>query len=70
MVARGEDCRGTFEQAEEPPNAHFQGCTLPSLICSWDRLQHPPRDPERDVTGKKKNLKIFKVSRTIRLQSV
>lgn len=53
MAARAKDCPGTFEQGEEPPNAHIQGCTLPSPICSWDRLQHPPRDPERDVTGKK-----------------
>lgn len=48
----------------EPPNAHMepwmswrliQGRSLPSPISRWNRLQHPPRDPERDKVVKKRS---------------
>lgn len=50
---------GTLEQGIDPPNAHrdelatHSGVHLPSHICSWDRLQHLPQEPEKEVEIKK-----------------
>lgn len=38
-----------------------QGSTLPLPICGWVMLQHPPRDPKRDVAVKQKSIIIKKV---------
>lgn len=44
-----EHLRGTLEKGTEAPNAHMgpwiswrliQACTIPLLLCSWDRLKH------------------------------
>lgn len=42
-----------------PMTRLIQGCSLPFPICSRDRLQHPPPDPERyeDFKEKKKREK-------------
>lgn len=32
-------------------------CALPPPICSWDMLQHPLRDPERNTAAKKRKTK-------------
>lgn len=47
-----EYCRGTMSKALFPQMLP-KGRTLPSPVCSCDRLQHPPRDPTRETAVKK-----------------
>lgn len=44
-----------------PQNAHMDEL-VSLLICSWDGLQHHPRDPERDKGVKKEVKAIFPTS--------
>lgn len=59
---------GVLVAGGEPPNAQMgpwmswrliQACTVPLPLCSWDRLHHPPYDPNRDKAVKKKEVVIW-----------